>query len=79
MTNQNFTKMKKLLLVSNILLVLIIATYCHTKTKSSGGTNTNSGNKDAVKSNTNTAVIHGSANQAQLDSIKKAKTKEKNK
>lgn len=77
--NQNFTKMKKLLLVSNIFLVLFIAAYCHTKTKSSGSATTNSSNKDAVKSTTNTAVIHGSANQAQLDSIKKAKTKEKNK
>lgn len=71
--------MKKLLLASNFVLVLFIVSFCHTKTKSGGSTNTGTANKDTVKSGTNTAVIHSSPNQAQLDSIKKAKTKEKNK
>lgn len=71
--------MKKLLLASKVLLICFGLSFCHSKSKSSGSTSTQSSGKDSVKSGSNTAVNHGAPNQAQLDSMIKAKTNEKNK
>jgi len=89
--------MKKLLLITSILVLsgLVGACQSHSKTsgktsKNSGGTKSSQQSTDAGSSTTGsavkdttykpigaTAVIHGEPNQAQLDSLKKVKTKNK--
>lgn len=85
--------MKKLLLITSLLVLsgLVGACQSHSKTsKNSGGTKSSPQSTDAGSSTTGntvkdtaykpigaTAVIHGEPNQAQLDSLKKIKTKNK--
>jgi maltose-binding protein MalE len=72
---------KSLSIISLTLLGCLMA--CHPKpttssNNSTGSSNTSGTKKDTAKTTTDgKAVIHGSQNQAQLDSIKAAKTKGK--
>lgn len=71
--------MKKSLLTISYLIASVVFICCHSHTKSGNSTATGSVKKDSVKSGNNTAIHHGAPNQAQLDSIVKARTNEKNK
>lgn len=77
--------MKRSLSIISLLLICCVWMACQSKPKTrasknntTGSANTSTTKKDTSKSNNdNKAVIHGTQNQAQLDSVKATKTKAK--
>ena len=79
--------MRKSLSIISVLVFCWVLLACHSKPKTTSSTgqnstaansNTNTTKKDSTKANgDNKAVIHGTQNQAQLDSLKAAKNKAK--